>query len=288
VARISETKRFLNDYLVQLFESLVLEITSRSSSTTLEDFLSNVFVAGGAITSLFEKEKPNDIDIYFRNADYAKLFIREILANNSYLRPALSVVRNTNITSEKFVSNTESLKLNISKQAFDELNKNLSRGTRSYFFSENAISVQLSKKVIPAQFILRFVGEPEDVLSCFDFSHTKNFLIPGRELFVSPRALLSQTTKDLRYEGSFFPLTSVVRTKKFLSRGWNCSGGEYLKIILQLSELDWTDKKVLFDQLQGVDTYYFTQLISEIEKEVPEGQPVSKQMVLEKLDKIFP
>lgn len=73
--------------------------------------------------------------------------------------------------------------------------------------------------------------------------------------------MTSLMTKDLRYQGSMYPLTSIIRMKKFIGRGWNIGAGEILKIMFQISELDLQDLQVLEEQLIGVDVAYFGLLI---------------------------
>ena len=67
--------------------------------------------------------------------------------------------------------------------------------------------------------------------------------------------------KQLIYIGSKYPVCSIIRTKKFISRGWVCNAGQFLKMIFQCGELDLTDFSVLEDQLVGVDSAYFDALI---------------------------
>ena len=61
--------------------------------------------------------------------------------------------------------------------------------------------------------------------------------------------------------GSKYPVCSVIRTRKFIKRGWMITGGQYLKMAYQISLLDLENLEVLEDQLVGVDAYYFTQII---------------------------
>jgi hypothetical protein len=51
-------------------------------------------------------------------------------------------------------------------------------------------------------------------------------------------ALESILTKELRYVGSRYPLCSVIRTRKFLARGWTINAGQYVKMCFQISQLD--------------------------------------------------
>lgn len=80
-------------------------------------------------------------------------------------------------------------------------------------------------------------------------------------MILKPDALESLLSKELRYVGSLYPICSVVRLRKFINRGWRINAGQILKMAMQISALDLTDINVLEDQLTGVDTSYFVQLI---------------------------
>ena len=66
--------------------------------------------------------------------------------------------------------------------------------------------------------------------------------------------------------GSKYPLCSIIRTRKFIARGYHINAGQYLKMAFQLNELNLKDHKVLYDQLAGVDTAYFFQFIQDMEQ----------------------
>ena len=61
--------------------------------------------------------------------------------------------------------------------------------------------------------------------------------------------------------GSKYPLCSIIRTRKFIQRGYTINAGQYLKMAMQLNELDLKDVSVLQDQLIGVDSAYFDMVI---------------------------
>jgi hypothetical protein len=119
-------------------------------------------------------------------------------------------------------------------------------------------SVTLSNKT---QLITRFTGTPEEIISNFDFVHCTNYWTKKEGLVLNQPALESLLAKDLKYCGSKFPICSIIRTKKFIRRGWKISAGQYLKVCLQLSSLDMEDMGVVRAQLTGVDVGYFSQLL---------------------------
>lgn len=128
------------------------------------------------------------------------------------------------------------------------------------FFTSNAIS--LTGKI---QLILRFYGDPEEIHSNYDFIHATCFWrSKDNHLELPQEALEAILTKELRYEGSKYPLASIFRTRKFIERGWTINAGQYLKMVLQLNEMDLTNVYLLEEQLTGVDFAYFHQIIREI------------------------
>src|SRR3546814_3043827 len=67
-----------------------------------------------------------------------------------------------------------------------------------------------------------------------------------------------------------YPVCSVIRLRKFIRRGWVINAGQILKMMMQVSELDLTNPAVLQDQLTGVDSAYFIELMSKVKENDPE------------------
>lgn len=131
---------------------------------------------------------------------------------------------------------------------------------RPIFLSANAIT--LSDKV---QIIIRFYGEPKEIHDNYDYVHCTNYWYSKtREVVLNQQALEAILSKELIYIGSKYPLCSIIRTRKFLKRGWTINAGQYLKMCFQVSKLDLTNIAVLEDQLIGVDVAYFAQLIDAV------------------------
>lgn len=153
------------------------------------------------------------------------------------------------------------------------------------FLTSNAIS--LSGKV---QLIIRFFGNPDEIHENYDFVHCTNYWTSwDRKVVLKQDALESIITKELKYVGSKYPLCSVIRTRKFIKRGWTINAGQYLKMAMQLNKLNLTDVNVLEDQLVGVDSTYFQMLIEALQKkkeEDPEFE-VTDLYVTSIIDKLF-
>lgn len=127
---------------------------------------------------------------------------------------------------------------------------------RVVFMSSNAIT--LSNKV---QIVIRFFGEPSEIHDTYDFIHATNYWTKREGLVTNNRALEALLSKELIYSGSKYPLASVFRTRKFLKREWSCHVGNYVKMAMQLNEMDLSDPYVLEEQLTGVDAAYLYQII---------------------------
>ena len=156
---------------------------------------------------------------------------------------------------------------------------------RPIFLSTNAVTLSNNMQII-----IRFYGTPAEVHENFDFIHCTNYYIPStNELNTNSEALEAILTKTLYYHGSKYPLCSIIRTRKFLKRGWNINAGQYLKMCFQLSELDLTDVYVLEDQLVGVDTAYFLQVIESLKRQQNKNPSfeITSSYVGSLIDKIF-
>jgi hypothetical protein len=152
---------------------------------------------------------------------------------------------------------------------------------RPVFLTTNAVT--LSGKV---QIILRFYGEPDEIHENYDFVHCTNYWTSwDSNLVLRPGSLEALLSKNLQYVGSKYPICSMVRVRKFLQRGWYINAGQIVKMALQISELNLRDFKVLEDQLTGVDTAYFVQLLEKVKAKNPDQ--VDAAYVIEIIDRIF-
>lgn len=127
---------------------------------------------------------------------------------------------------------------------------------RPIFLSNNAIT--LSNKI---QIIIRFYGDVEELHSNYDFVHCTNYWTLGTGVVLNKEALECILNKELKYIGSKYPLCSVVRTRKFIKRGWQINAGQYVKMLYQISKLNLDDPEVFEEQLVGVDSVYFRSFI---------------------------
>ena len=152
------------------------------------------------------------------------------------------------------------------------------------FLSTNAIT--LSNKV---QLVIRFYGDPSEIHKNYDFVHTTNYWTFYDGVVLNQRALEAILNKELFYVGSKYPIASLIRTRKFIRRGWHINAGQYVKMSFQISDLDLTDIYVLEDQLVGVDSIYFLSFISSMREKMAKDKDfvMTRGYVTTVIDKIF-
>jgi hypothetical protein len=218
----------------------------------------DIYIAGGAISSLFRGEEVKDYDVYFRNEAAKRWVVNQLII--------------------LFKEETSLYTYDYSHNPY------ISSG--DFVITENAILLK-SKKI---QFITRYIGEPVDMVENFDFIHAKNFFHRD-ELTVNVNALESILTNQLIYTGSEYPVTSLYRMKRFLKRGWNISAGEITKIALQVSTLNLLDPVVLKQQLVGIDTLYMLQFLKMVEdhsrSNANASSPLTYTYLASVLDEVF-
>lgn len=152
---------------------------------------------------------------------------------------------------------------------------------RPVFLSDNAIS--LSGDV---QLVIRFYGTPEQIHDNYDYVHATNFWTSwDRKVTLQVDALECLLTKELRYIGSKYPICSLIRARKFIQREWTINAGQYLKIAMQISELDLTDFDVFREQLVGMDVAYFMQVMELLKEKDP--TKINAAYLVEIIDRIF-
>ena len=267
----------------------------------------NTIVTGGSIASMLLNEPVNDYDIYFRNIEtviaVANYYTDRINKSISPLDTIVTVdCSNSSRVKLQFQSDkifyysvtgegslmAEQDEVHTTKNIYGDISvasDKVEVGSYSpLFFTPNAIT--LSDQV---QLVLRFYGEASQLHNNYDYVHATNYYDHKEEkVFTNSAALESLLTKQLRYIGSLYPVTSVIRSKKFIKRGWTITAGEYFKILFQVSELDLTDPEVLFEQLSGVDVGYFSIVIDAIENRDDKKYPkVTYPYVCEVINRVF-
>lgn len=284
----------------------------------------SVVVTGGAIASMLQGEEVNDFDVYLKDFDTAckvaqyyvgKFAPRQKTGINVKLYVDMDattqrvkiVAKSSGIVSEDGTETPyqyfesapgEEAEAYVSEimdqpdQIMDAHEQTLDAALkvtnedgrpkyRPVFLTSNAIT--LSDKV---QIVLRFQGEPDIIHENYDFVHCTSYWTSwDNKLVLKPEAMEAILSKELKYIGSKYPICSLVRLRKFITRGWRINAGQILKMSMQISELDLTDVDVLEDQLTGVDTAYFVQLIRSLRDKDP--NKVNAAYLVEIIDRLF-
>ena len=248
-------------------------LNSITDKQLAKDLMDNILVSGWSITSLFLNEKVNDYDIYLNDMDvlkrvskyYCTPFDLEVFdgrRKKQYIHDdqtgcfeEWAKENYYNI----FINNLKEDQIKIQTEWGQRVNEDKKEEELNYtpvFFSPNAIS--LSDDI---QIVCRFHGNNVQIHKTFDFIHATNYYTFKDGLVTNVAALESILTKQLRYQGSLYPLTTIIRIRKFIKRGWNIWAGELLKVMFQISELNLKDYRVLEEQLIWVDVAYFWTLI---------------------------
>jgi hypothetical protein len=256
----------------------------------------DIIVTGGSITNMCLKEEVKDFDIYLKTRDSTLLLATHYVNafNKEKGNDVVAIDNDTDHDTVRIRLNAAGIATQgaIDPETPDDADvcEVLNEDTfdkapyRPVFMSSNAIT--LSDKI---QIITRFYGTPDEIHENFDFVHCTNYWTKESGTVLRQEALEAIMAKELRYVGSRYPLCSVIRTRKFITRGWTINAGQYLKMLFQTSLLDLTDIEVLKDQLVGVDSAYFMQLIEALTKK-QENDPTFKltpPYLAEIVDRVF-
>lgn len=268
----------------------------------------NVIVTGGAIVSLLTDDTVHDYDIYFRTKEAcvtaARYYVDKWNKEHEDKPVSLIVDEETGriqcFIQSKGIADEDEVVTNAVAYNFEsteELNfvgdtPNSKDGAeeekekyRPRFITSNAIT--LSDKI---QIVTRFYGEVEEIHKNYDFVHcTCAWSSWNNELFLPEKALECIINKELFYIGSKYPLCSIIRTRKYLERGYHINAGQYVKMCMQLNELDLKDVEVLKDQLTGVDTAYFQMMVDILQKHAEENnqEKIDTTYAIELINKLF-
>lgn len=269
----------------------------------------NSIITGGSIVSMLKGELVNDYDYYFTNQETVEAVSKYYVNKFNELNPDRDIkprviieegrvrirIQSAGIASEadadtyqyfETVDPTEAAGyVDDAVQVLKELEDETKAKFRPIFLTDNAIT--LSNKI---QMVIRFYGSPEEIHDNYDFVHAMSWWrSEDGHLELPAKALEAILTKELLYHGSKYPLASIIRTRKFIQRGWTINAGQYLKMSLQLHDLDLSDIKVLEDQLIGMDAAYFRQILSILHAKQLEDEhfKISSAYLIEIIDRMF-
>lgn len=294
----------INQLISKKFNKFLASITDQKVKKLVKE---NSLISGGCIASMLLNEKVNDYDIYFTNKETVLAVANYYSQLYKIANPELeiTVVDVDNLTGEdimfyaghglkeqgrvsvyckgqKYEASTDENEVVVKDEKKEDKYEVL-------FMSPNAIS--LSDQI---QIILRFYGNAKEIHTNYDYLHCTNYWLSNdNELHLNQPALEAIIAKELIYVGSKYPIASVLRTRKFINRGWIITAGAYLKMCYQISKLNLDDISVLEDQLVGVDIAYFSILIeamkaaSEAHKEDVKSFTINYEYISELVNRIF-
>jgi hypothetical protein len=272
-----------NDFISSIEDETVRNLVNKNS-----------IITGGSIVSMLLGEEVNDYDYYFTDHETALAVTNYYVKKFKETHPNKDVevkdedgrirvwIQSEGVAGEGNPQDDAE----VVGEVFDsEVVGEPSPRYRPVFLTSNAIT--LSDKV---QVIIRFYGDATEIHSNYDFVHcTCYWLSETGELVLPNEALQAILAKELIYRGSKYPLASVIRTRKFINRGWTINAGQYLKMCMQISELDLSKPEILEDQLVGVDLGFFQQVINYMKdrKEKDSMFKIDSSYVNEIVDRIF-
>jgi len=250
----------------------------------------DTIITGGSIASMLLQEDVNDYDVYFATAETVAAVAEYYVDKLKEIDKAAEAVRFTytdnkgaDCTRARFVKSTVGrLKIYIPSAGYWKLDGNKRKEFEPIYLTAN--SVMLKGKI---QVVLRFFGSPETIHKNYDFVHVKSYWTP-KEIVIPEDTALALLTKELKYQGSKYPLTSIIRTRKFIRRGWTITAGEYLKMCVQLQNFDLLKPSVLEDQLMGVDIAYFMAFIIKMKEYLKDpNHKITTDYLIDLVDEVF-
>lgn len=282
-------------------------IESITDTELRHDLRKHILVSGGSIASLYLQETVNDYDIYLTDRTtlltlvnyYCKPFESTIEVLDGAFRDDLINKYKEGFSIAEFLKHPGHRASSLRNLKEDQIKLYIEHGGghkveikkdaapvkyQPVYFSPNAISL-----TDDIQIVIRFWGTPEEVHKTFDFIHATNYFTFTSGIVTNKEALESLLTRQLKYQGSFYPVTSVIRAKKFVKRNFNINAGELLKMMFQISLLDLQNMDVLEEQLIGVDVAYFEMLIQALrtKQDSEEGFKITPEYFNSIIDKIF-
>jgi hypothetical protein len=251
----------------------------------------SIIVTGGCIVSMLTQTKVNDYDVYISDIDSLFKIMNHYTAKmKSHNIMIQAQTKNSDKWEYITGSATGAVRLrymikSVGIVKFPRAN-NKKPGKEDCYMpavvTDNALSLTNG-----IQIINRFWGSPEEIHKNFDFVHVTSYWTYKTGLVTPAEALECILTKELRYRGSLYPLSSIIRIRKFLQRGYTINAGEIVKMALQVSKLNLENIEVLTEQLIGVDSAYFMMFISRLKEEQEKRGSLSMTYVFELLDEVF-
>lgn len=262
-----------------------------------EKIKEHYIVTGGAIASMLQGDLPNDYDIYFDNvdvaADVAEYYLKQLPPSANYRTEEMKIEKQSGRVSI-FIRSSGIAGVENNQVSYEYFELNGGEGVDTYL---EQFATEDKGKYLPAvittnaisltddiQIILRFVGAPSEIHKNFDYIHCTNWFTERNGVELNQPALESILAKELKYVGSLYPVCSLFRIRKFIRRGWSITAGEIFKIAYDCSKLNLDDISTLRDQLVGVDSAYFNEILRIIDKS---DRNIDRTYLFELVNRVF-
>ncbi|MDF2611336.1 MAG: hypothetical protein K0R92_2810 [Lachnospiraceae bacterium] len=271
------------------FDKWLESIDDKDAKKAIQE---NTIISGGALVSLLTGTEIHDYDVYFKTKEavliVAKYYVNkfnDVHKTHAYIRETEDGRITIFVKSEGVAGEDEEIEDFIPEEVEQEPDKEEKPKYRPVYLTSNAIT--LSDKI---QVVIRFWGDVKEIHKNYDFAHaTCSWSSWDNKLTLPQKALECIINKELYYIGSKYPLCSIIRARKFITRGYTINAGQYLKMCLQLNELDLHNVEVLKDQLVGVDSAYFDMAIRAMEQKQQDNPEwkVDNSYLFEVINRIF-
>lgn len=212
-------------YVKNRLRKLYEDLINSINDPEIKDILQHrSFITGGCIPSMLSDEFVNDFDIYFISEE----------DTDTIKRYYQSLLDNNN----------------------NQCNSTLYSPT---LITEN--SVNLTNHI---QLVLKFVGFPEEIVENFDWAHIKSYYSLSKGLILTNDIYKLLLEKQLIYTGSEYPLSTLLRLRKYLSKGWKIDTQNLVAIAMDIvfafrddtwvsDDIKLIDVEKMIEQLNGVD-----------------------------------
>lgn len=199
--KTEQIKKLLKGVMNKLVESI-------KDNEVREHIVKYSFITGGCIPSMIVDEYVNDYDIYLTNSLSANVVLNYY---KQFHKPIFNDKQNNIHINDIFVYDDKTL-------------------FHPKLITEN--SINLSDKV---QIVIKYYGEPKDLVDKFDWKHIKSYYVySDNTLNIHPDTYRLIVEKELVYTGSDYPLSSLLRTRKFIKKGWTISTATMVHIALDI------------------------------------------------------
>lgn len=175
-----------------------------------DEFREKSFIAGGAIHSLYNGNKPKDIDFFLTDED----FVKDL---RSYFTDYIHVKN-----------------LEMAKKSYKV---GIYRG-KKLIVTDNAITIG------KYQIITRWVGEPVEVVDEFDFLHNQFYIRKNEIETITQWEFLEDNVLRFNDNRARDIVGCIIRTKKFVKRGFKLSNKEMAKMLLKLNEKGFDEREL--------------------------------------------